>query len=200
MSKLALTGETKLDLSQVTVLLNSGSPRETDVMMQIFAGFGARQIRRAETAETLRYALSIEAVDLLMIDTAQNTSDMLDVVRDLRRMTSETRYAPAVLVTTSVRESLLTEARNAGVSYIMNKPLTPGILFKRLLWLVRESRKFIETESYAGPDRRARSFGPPEGMTGRRFDDLSAEVGDAKMPNMTQADIDALLMPVRKSV
>ncbi len=200
MGKLALIQGTKLDLSEVTILLNGGSPREIDVTMQMFAGFGARHVRRAQSADEIRNVLNAEPVDLLIIDAAGDLAAMLDAVRGLRRMSSDTRYAPVVLLAANVRAAMLTDARDAGISYIVSKPLTPGVLFERLVWLVREARHFIQTETYAGPDRRVRSLGPPAGMNGRRAGDLSAEVGETSAPNMSQADIDAMMIPVRKAV
>jgi hypothetical protein len=66
-------------------------------------------------------------------------------------------------------------------------------MLERILWVAREQRGFVACDSYAGPDRRFKFDGPPAGGPGRRRDDLSADVGDAVMPNMSQDQIDALL-------
>ena len=58
---------------------------------------------------------------------------------------------------------------------------------------------FVETPAYAGPDRRFKSLGPPGGI-GRRSTDLSAEIGDASEPNLSQVEIDSFMKPVRMSL
>ena len=89
---------------------------------------------------------------------------------------------------------------DAGVSYVVAKPLSPRVLFERLVYIVRDARQFIETPVYAGPDRRVRAMGPPPGIAGRRAGDLPPEVGEASTPNMSQDDIDAMMVPVRKAL
>lgn len=59
---------------------------------------------------------------------------------------------------------------------------------------------FIESDSYAGPDRRFRREGPPPGMAGRRSGDLSAAVGHAETPNLSQDEIDSLMKPTKVSL
>jgi len=73
--------------------------------------------------------------------------------------------------------------------------VTPLIMMQRILWVSKESRAFVNAPGYCGPDRRFRALGPPVGEKGRRHDDLSAEVGEATMPNLDQSDIDALFQP-----
>ena len=71
------------------------------------------------------------------------------------------------------------------------------VLLQRILWLTKDQREWVECETYVGPDRRVRNYGPPLGMAGRRAGDLSAHVGVALEPNMDQSDIDMLLKPQR---
>jgi hypothetical protein len=72
------------------------------------------------------------------------------------------------------------------------RPATSVALYRRIAWLARNERPFIEADTYAGPDRRFKRDGPPAGTNGRR-DDLSLDVGEATTSNMSQADIDAML-------
>ena len=54
------------------------------VLIQLFASFGARRLRRAETIHAAGDTLAAELVDLLVIDAAGRLTEHLDVVRDLR--------------------------------------------------------------------------------------------------------------------
>ncbi len=200
MSRLALVERTKLNLQDVSILLQGGSEIETEMLSQVFSGFGARHLRRADGLASMREMLKDEPVDLVVMDVAGGLDESLEVVRELRRKITPTRFAPVVVATGNVIPSMLHAARDAGVSYVVAKPLAPRVLFERLVWIVRDARPFIESAAYEGPDRRVRVLGPPAGMAGRRSGDLSAEVGAASTPNMDQADIDALMTPVRKSV
>ena len=199
MSRLALLEGAKLNLAEVTILAAGANPIEVDVLMQVFSGFGARRLRRAEDPQSARALLEREAIDLFVLDAMMGLEAGMELVRGLRRLPSETRLAPVILAAGHVQPSLIREARANGVSYVVAKPLTPRVLFERLVWVVRDARAFVETADYAGPDRRVRALGPPPGMAGRRADDLPFDVGEASTPNMSQADIDAMMMPVRRA-
>ena len=75
------------------------------------------------------------------------------------------------------------------------KPLTPIILIERIFWVAHAGRSFVTTDKYVGPNRRFRFDGPPTGEVGRRYDDLKEDLGAAIEPNMSQDQIDALMLP-----
>jgi hypothetical protein len=83
---------------------------------------------------------------------------------------------------------------------VVAKPITPKVMFDRVMWLAREERQFVVTETYAGPDRRHKTFGPPPGTKGRRHDDVTGKIGKAVGPDMNQDDIDAMFNPKRAAL
>ena len=200
MSRLAVVERTKLNLQDVTILVQGGSELELEMLSQVFAGFGARQLRRADGLPAMREMLKGDPVDLVVMDVAGGLDASLEVVRELRRRSDAVRFAPVVLTTGHVTSSMLLAARDAGVSYVVAKPLSPRVLFERLVWIVRDARPFVEAASYAGPDRRVRVLGPPAGVAGRREGDISGDLGEAVTPNLDQSDIDAMMNPVRKAL
>ncbi len=89
------------------------------------------------------------------------------------------------------------QARDSGAYFIVTKPLQPGVLWQRILWIARENRAFVESENFVGPDRRFRNMGPPPGMTGRRDGDLDLKVGAALAPNMSDTELSAMFKPMK---
>ena len=69
-------------------------------------------------------------------------------------------------------------------------------MYDRVVWAVSNGRKFVETSTYIGPDRRFRNIGPPDGV-GRRSTDLSVAVGEASEPNLSQGEIDSFMTPMK---
>lgn len=199
MGRLTVIEGTRLNLGEVTILIGGGNPTEVDVLMQVFSGFGAGKLRRADDANVVKTTLEREQVDLLILDAMLGIEVSVELVRGLRRMGVEARMTPVVMTAANATPSLISQARDGGVNYVVAKPLTPRILFERLVWVVKDGRSFIECDSYLGPCRRVRAMGPPSGMAGRRAGDLPPEVGDASTPNMSQEDIDAMMFPVRKA-
>lgn len=73
---------------------------------------------------------------------------------------------------------------------IVRKPVAPAVLLSRIEWIARDTRDFVESDGYCGPDRRVRTVPLPLDMPERRSDAL-ALVGDPERA-MSQDDITAL--------
>jgi DNA-binding response OmpR family regulator len=99
------------------------------------------------------------------------------------------------LLTGHTQRANVIRARDCGASFVVAKPILPKVLYSRIVWLAKDRRDFIDVESYCGPNRRFQNVGPPEGMEGRRSDDLSLTIGNAVEENMSQDEIDALMNP-----
>ena len=120
--------------------------------------------------------------------------DEFEFVRWIRRSkTDEVRLASVILLTGHTLQNNVARARDCGASFVIAKPITPLVLYERIVWLAKDERSFINAARYVGPDRRFQKMGPPSGLEGRRRDDLSLQVGEATVPNLSQAEIDAML-------
>jgi two-component system, chemotaxis family, chemotaxis protein CheY len=68
------------------------------------------------------------------------------------------------MMTGHSEKSRVTEARDAGVTEFVVKPITAKAIFDRLNAVIFKPRPFVKTEGYFGPDRRrtdARGFKGP---------------------------------------
>jgi len=74
--------------------------------------------------------------------------------------------------------------------------MSPKSLYDRLAWIAFNSRNFVDTPTYFGPDRRFKIEGYPGGV-GRRKGDKVVEVGQEVGPALAQDDIDSLFSATR---
>ena len=194
--------EARLNLSKATVLLLQNNQAELDIMGQVFIGFGVRAIRKCLTlAEADDCIRSGVVFDLLIVDCDMPGGAGFDFVTRVRRSEDgDNRLAPIMLVSGHTIPSSITRARDCGANFVVAKPITPKVMFDRVMWLAREERQFVVSDGYVGPDRRHKTFGPPAGMKGRRHDDVSSKLGKASGPDMSQSDIDAMLNPKRAAL
>lgn len=197
-----MTGEPRpsgrVNLDRATVLLIDDNPQALDILSSIAQGFGVREQIRCASAIEASEILKSRSVDLIIVDCAMPEMDGYDFVRWLRRDTPEpVCLTPVIMLTGHAASSKVQKSRDCGASFVVVKPLTPTVLLQRILWLANDKRDFVRAETYIGPDRRVRSFGPPLGMAGRRAGDLSTHVGEASEANMDQSDIDSLIKPRR---
>ncbi len=190
--------EARLNLSKASVLLVQASGTELDILGQMFIGFGVKGIRKCTTVEDADAVTANASFDLVVVDCDLPDGSGFDLVQRLRRAEENAnRLAPILLVCGHTAPSNITRARDCGANFVVAKPLTPPVVYDRLMWLGREQRKFVEAEGYVGPDRRHKAFGPPPGEKGRRHDDLGTEVGLPIGPDLGQDEIDALMNPRR---
>jgi DNA-binding response OmpR family regulator len=188
--------ESRLNLSKANVLLLQNNQAELDILGQVFIGFGVKAIRKCATVEEAEDAVSRDTFDLIIADGDLPDNAAYDFLSGLRRGgDGDNRLAPMLLICGHTPASTIKRARDSGANLVIAKPITPKVMFDRVMWLAREERKFVVSDGYVGPDRRHKSFGPPVGMAGRRSGDLSADVGKADGPDLSQSDIDAMLQP-----
>ncbi len=164
---------------------------EQDILAQMLMGFGVSGIHRNATSADALSQLERDAFDLAFVDAGLKDGDGYELVSAVRRhKNAQLRQMPLILVHGHVRAGDVYKARDCGANFVLAKPFSPQICFDRILWVAQDERPFIQCESYVGPDRRFKSFGPPPGEKGRRHDDLSAEVGAAVEANLSQDVVD----------
>lgn len=189
-----------LDLRAARVLCADESAQGLDIVCQILMGFGVQHMTRATTGIAFRHDVRAQPFDLVLIDAAV-ADNGFDQVRWLRREAGDLNRRTAVIVISGHTPRDQVElARDCGANFTILKPLSAEVLLRRIVWIGRAARDFVSTDTYVGPDRRVRNLGVPPDMTGRRHDDLSARLGDATDPNMSQDQIDDLMKPRKVSL
>jgi response regulator RpfG family c-di-GMP phosphodiesterase len=190
--------EQRLNLSKSNILLVQGSSAELDILGQMFVGFAVKTIRKCQSIEEADEAVRRGVFDLIIVDADMPDKVGLEFIASLRRMSGNgNRLAPVLVTCGHAARGLIRRTIDCGANFVVAKPITPKIMFDRVIWLARDDREFVDCDTYAGPDRRRKSYGPPVGEKGRRHDDLSIDVGQAVGPDMSQSAIDALFNPKR---
>jgi CheY-like chemotaxis protein len=166
-----------------------------DLLNTLVAGFGfGERLRAASSAEAIEL-LQQRSVDLILVEAALSKMDGFDFVHWLRRSgLKPNAYCPVILVTGHTPREKVEKARDCGASYVVAKPITPLTLIERIVFVSKDARPFVESDTYIGPDRRFKNEGPPEGSEGRRRTDLQDFASERKM---SQDEIDAFLNPTK---
>jgi CheY-like chemotaxis protein len=199
---MALQDGEKVNLERASVLLVDANPRGLDILVQVFAGFGARNPHRCALAEEAQELLKRVDVDLIVVEAdLPGEMDGYGLVSWLRRSgMPQNAFTSVILVSGHTRAANVARARDCGANFIIVKPITPTVVLQRVIWVAKEHRQFVECEAYVGPDRRFRNAGPPPGVKPRRHDDITTRLGAATAPNMAQDEIDNLMQPTRASL
>lgn len=182
-----------LALAEVSALIVGQDRLETSVTCQMLRGFGLTRQTIADSADDAKNHVQRNLFDLCFIEFNLPGASGAELTRWIRLRGGDNRHAAILMLVGLTRREDVIAARDSGAHMVIKKPTAPGMLFDRIAWAAK-GRRFIDTETYLGPDRRFRNTGPPDGMF-RRSTDLKGQLGDAVEPNLAQSDIDALLRP-----
>lgn len=184
-------------LRGISFLVADANSYFSSLLFSMLKGFGADKIAQARDWSTAIEALTTTKVDVMLCDSMLPPGGGMRFVRGLRTDTaSPYRKIPILFMTSDGRVSTVKASRDAGANMIIMKPLSPKNLHERLLWVAFDSRAFVETPTYYGPDRRFKIEGFPDGQ-GRRKGDLPVEVAESDGTALSQNDIDSLFADAR---
>lgn len=125
---------------------------------EILRAIGVRDIFEASDGAEGLQMMRDNAIDVVMTDLSMQPLDGIDFVRLLRNSPdSPNQMAPVIMITGHSTFARVNEARNAGVSEFLAKPLTARGVIERLHQAVEHPRQFVRSDDYFGPDRRRRN-------------------------------------------
>ncbi|MGZ5920343.1 MAG: response regulator [Rhizomicrobium sp.] len=191
---------TRVNFTKIKALIVDSDSYSNRLLGQMLRGFGAASVQVAETVAAAKVIFLNDNIDLVICETSLSDAVSSEFVHWLRHLpTGSAKTAPVVVLTGYTQISNVTGARDAGASSVVRKPVSPRVLLDHIMWSAGPERPFIETDAFSGPDRRFKFTGPPAGV-GRRASDLSADIGAATEPNLTQEQLNAQFKPTRISI
>jgi DNA-binding response OmpR family regulator len=190
------------NLTGVKALFLTDGPHTMDMLSAVTSGFGMAKRTKARTIEEAFEFHRTQMIDLIIIDCSTEEFNGVEITRKFRNdFTGDRSETPILAIAGHASQMQIREYRDAGASFVVAKPVAPGILLQRILWLSKDSRLLVQTPTFKGPDRRVRSFGLPAGITkGRRRDDLDEEISEVAGSNLDQSKIDAMLKVTRVNI
>ncbi|HEX6980531.1 MAG TPA: response regulator [Alphaproteobacteria bacterium] len=165
------------DFSRLRMLLADDSPQMRAIIKTILLGVGVKNIIEAADGVTAIQKLKHNPVDIALIDWIMPGYSGIEVVRYVRRDgDSPNPYLPIIMVTGFSEKQRVMEARDAGATEFLTKPITAKGLISRILEVVERPRPFIRTKTYFGPCRRRRKLAEWAGIERRGTGVAAADV------------------------
>jgi DNA-binding response OmpR family regulator len=144
-----------LDLSKMSILLVEDNPHMTHLLRGILKAFGIDQIEQAPDGGQALEILRKQPVDVAIVDWMMKPVDGIEFVRGIRRADdSPSPHLPIIMLTGHTERHRVEEARDAGVSEFLAKPVTAHGVYSRLQAIIESPRPFVRVGDYTGPDRR----------------------------------------------
>ena len=185
-----LQSSAKMDLRNTKVLVVDDNVHALDLIVSILNGFRIKDAVVSRGGEEAREFISKQPFDLIILDAEMPQEDGFSLLKYTRTNAKAPNFtAPVMLVSAHTPIDRVYRARNTGANIVVKKPIVPTILLRRIEWLARDRRDFVESDGYCGPDRRLKQGLAPDGQE-RRADALAitADLNRA----LSQDDIDSL--------
>ena len=142
-------------LQSLNILLVDDNQHMRAIASAILQSAGIRNIREVSDGAMALEALRAHAVDLAIVDFNMFPLDGVEFTRLVRNSAdSPNPYLPIIMMTGHSEKSRVYEARDAGVTEFVVKPITAKAVFDRIQAVIMRPRSFVKTEDYFGPDRR----------------------------------------------
>lgn len=173
----------RLNLRDVKTLIVDRDHFTASLVAQMIRGFGMDAPTIVGTAAAARDYLKSAVPDLILIEAILPDEPSRDLIAWIRHaMPEPLRFVPIIVLSGYTQLSAVRGARDAGAHFVLKKPVSPKALFDRIAWVARSERPFLETESFAGPDRRFAAKDPPDGAYKRPGDDEKSSTAKSAAP------------------
>lgn len=165
-------------LKHVQVLLVDDNPHMRAITASVLRSAGVGKIWEASDGAEAMTCLREHPVDLAFVDLAMEPQGGLEFTRAVRTAPdSANPFLPIIMMTGHTQAARVIEARDAGVTEFLAKPITARAVLDRLNAVIVRARPFIKSEEFFGPDRRRvedRAYaGEPRRTADRRGDEAA---------------------------
>jgi CheY-like chemotaxis protein len=125
------------------------------IVSAVLKSIGVKHIRDASNGAEALAVLREWQVDVAMVDFRMQPIDGVEFTRLVRNAKDSVNpFLPIIMLTGYADRSRVIEARDAGVTELIVKPVTAQAVIARLNSVIFHPRPFVRTENYFGPERR----------------------------------------------
>jgi CheY-like chemotaxis protein len=144
-----------MGLEALRVLLIDDNHHMRAIVGTILKGLGVLHLREASDGADGLQVLREWPADLAIVDFRMEPLDGATFTRMVRNARdSKNPYLPIIMMTGFADRSRVFEARDAGITEIIAKPLTARAIIEKIETVILKPRPFVRTEDYFGPLRR----------------------------------------------
>ena len=137
------------------VLLADDNAHMRTIVSAVLKSIGVKHIRDASNGAEALAVMREWQVDVAMVDFRMQPVDGVEFTRLVRNAKDSVNpFLPIIMLTGYADRSRVIEARDAGVTELIVKPVTAQAVIARLNSVIFHPRPFVRTEDYFGPERR----------------------------------------------
>lgn len=163
--------DTLLDLSALQFLIVDDSVEMRDLLKRILLSLGSKDFYEAGDGSAAMATLKSAHIDIVLTDWLMEPVDGIAFTRQVRTgADSPAPMIPIIMISAHTERHRIAEARDAGVTEFLAKPLSPLGLYQRIEEVILRPRQFVQAQNYTGPDRHRHSDDTYSGPRRRQND------------------------------
>ncbi len=147
------------------------------IIRAILHSLGAREIHEAEDGAVALEMIENQQPDILITDWVMPVIDGIELVQFIRNPKGRCPFLPIIMLTGHTEKRRIQEARDAGVTEFLAKPISATSLYERIISVVEMPRPFVKAKGYFGPCRR-RQVKNHKGQNRREKDNVIIDDGE----------------------
>jgi CheY-like chemotaxis protein len=141
------------------------------IVAEVVRAIGVKQVEECSDGAQALDCLRQWRADVAIVDFNMSPIDGVEFTRLVRLSPdSVDPFLPIIMLTAHSERARVEEARDAGVTEFILKPVTAQSIIGRLNAIINNPRPFVRTDAYFGPDRRRRTSPDYDGPRRRRED------------------------------
>lgn len=159
------------NLENLKFLLVEDNGHWQKIVRTLFIAISAKNVRVVDDCESALTLLAEEPPDIVICDWMMSQMSGIELVRRLRdEEHSPNPFIPIIMLTAHTERHRILEARDAGVTEILTKPVSAKDLYEHIVSIVERPRQFVRADTYFGPDRRRKDDPNYQGPERRNTD------------------------------
>lgn len=154
----------------LTVLVVDDSKHMRRLLAELLRVLGVGRIVVAADGDEAWSCYLTYKPDIVITDAAMEPTDGFVLAQRLRTSGDhKTGAVPIIMVSGHSERSAVEKARDSGVTEFLCKPLSPRLLYERIVDVLNRPCEFTENIGFAGPDRRRRRIPARAGIVNQYF-------------------------------
>lgn len=152
-----LNNQTRKDLrlEELRVMLIDDNADMRRLVKSLLHAMSIRSVIECGDGGDALQELGTRKIDLIITDWAMEPIDGVEFVKLLRTAPdSPCPRVDVIMLTGNAELDQVIQARNAGVTEFLAKPISAEKLYTRVISVIKHPRPFIQSKGYTGPDRR----------------------------------------------
>ena len=165
-------------LQALQVLLVDDNQHMRAITSAVLQSAGVRKVREAADGAAGLEVLRDQPIDVAIVDFNMFPLDGVEFTRLVRNSPDSVNpYLPIIMMTGHSEKTRVYEARDAGVTEFVVKPITAKAILDRIQAVIFRPRPFVKTDGYFGPDRRRTAAAGYKGPMRRASDQAGGASG-----------------------